>query len=196
MPEMALYYNKKNYDPQAPENRDLYHGATEFRERHTFHNEYQAAKVGLQNLRISGNLPNQSVFDNLADYEDPQNILQNSGTWSGFYSTGQNGQSFPDGMAVALDDVNITGMGGPPIGLASGDADFQTSNVNLKDAVRNHVIYSATGTLDDVTLQGQAWGAMAVIGDSRTSSPASYTNLTVKNLEDGYYDKTGVAQFR
>jgi hypothetical protein len=196
MPEMALYYNKKNYDPQAPENRDLYHGSTEFRERHVFVNEYNASKLGFQNLRISGNLPNQSVFENLGDYEDAENIIQNSGTWAGFYSTGKFGQSFPDGMVVDLDDMNITEMGNLTIGLSSGDADFQTSNVNLKDGARNHVIYAATGEMDDVTVQGQAWGAISVVGDARTDGTASYTNLTVKNLEVGYYDNGSVLQDR
>jgi len=196
MPEMALYYNKKNYDPQAPENRDLYHGATEFRERHVFVNEYNASKLGFQNLRISGNLPNQSVFQNLGDYEDAESKIQNSGTWAGFYSTGKFGQSFPDGMVVDLDDMNITEMGNLTIGLSSGDADFQTSNVNLKDGARNHVIYAPTGEMGDVTVQGQAWGAIAVIGDARTDGTASYTNLTLKNLKDGIYDINAVLQDR
>ena len=198
MPDMALYYRKKSYDETAPENRDLYHGAMEQRKRHTFLNEYNALKIGYENLKIDGNLDgNMQVFNNLGDYNAPESHLQNSGTWAGFYSTGKGGQSFPDGMLVRLDDADIAGMGNLTMGLSSGDANFQTSNFHAKDGVRNHILYAPTGSaLNDITAEGQFWGAALVLSDSRTSGEETYNNLTVKDLEEDLYGYDAILQDR
>jgi hypothetical protein len=203
MPGQALYYRKSGYDRWSDSERWRVHGAGDTRVKPMPTTGYEAARIGYEALKVDGNARNNmDVFSNSGDYNAPFSHLQDSGAWTGFYSTGFGGSKYQDGMLFIWEDLHVTNMGAS--GMATNGrngeigTDVQTKGqVLIKDGIRNHVIYGATGTgLDNITLEGQGWGAFTTLADSRTKGPNEYTNLTVRNVEKGVFDYNNVIESR
>jgi hypothetical protein len=203
MPGQALYYRKNGYDKWNDPERWRVHAYIDGKGKPMPTTGYEAEKIGYEALKIDGNVRNNmDVFNYSDDYDSPYTHLQDSGAWTGFYSTGESGRKYIDEMPFIWEDLHVTGMGAS--GMATNGrngeigTDVQTKGqVLIKDGVRNHVIYGATGTgLDNITLEGQGWGAFATLVDSRTKGPNEYTNLTVQNVEKGLFDYNNVIESR
>ncbi len=180
-PDQALYSQRNAYDPEEME--DYYAG---------FHGQYtqithnfRASKVGMRDLEINGNLQNNMGIYTSPD-EYPADIgkhLQDSGNWNGFYTSGSGAMEYPDGMIVYMENIYAHDFGANIFGQAGGTMDVRSSNVTLKNSIRNHLFYSQTGTMTDWTIEGYSWAAMTKLGTTASPSRKStYNNLTAKNL--------------
>ncbi|WP_263840178.1 hypothetical protein [Salinibacter sp.] len=177
-PGEAMDHYRKSYDAQEENDRSLPYQNQNAR----FTNEYLAGKGGLKAIELNGNLAgNMQVFNNLSDYDEPENRLQNGGAWAGWYSNGNGRNSFTEPYDIHLEDVSAHGFGGNIFAGAGGEIRAHTSGeVRVRNSRRNHIWYGWSGDLSNWTAEGYAWGV-----HMKTGGPGSTTisNFTLQNVE-------------
>jgi len=197
VPGEALDYRLSNYDlygADANSREDIYNQYGDLSKvKPTV--DKGTSKFGFKNVKMDGNVrSNMQFFDNLGDYERPQDHMQNSGSWYGFSSTFFN---VPDPTEAVWRGVNMTDMGGSGYQLGpdadklvpAGDNTYIGKNVDVYDARRNHLLYGLVGDYyDDITIQGQYWGGTPILDPRGKDVSATVTNLTAKNIEQGQFD--------
>jgi hypothetical protein len=192
-PGEALFYRRKDFDPWNDSDRERVYNQMLGLSKGVISNDFEP-DGGLQfkDLWIDGNQRNQDVFQNLSDYEAPNGDsvtqwLQDSGDWSGFYTVGQN---IVDGALLDFQNVRMEDLGASGLAIGRFDKlwDIQTSNLNIKDTRRNHLLYGPTGDgLNDITLEGQYWGGNPLYDPRGVDTRSTYTNLTIKNMYEGQF---------
>ena len=195
MPGQMLYHRLNGYDRFEDTDRERVHGALGDREKMRIVNHRMAEKIGIKDLWIEGNTQNNmQVWNNWANYGGAAagTWLQNSGDWSGFYTTGTGNDIYLDEMPVEINDVLITNTGSNNLAAAGEGNDppigprFTTSNVTVRNSARNHLIYGITGDpMDGLTLEGHLWGGNPFSGGA--FGPAKFTNLIIRNIETNPY---------
>jgi len=200
MPGEAMYHKDTQfltdggYDFEK-DNRDrVHHGINQSRFTSII-NAYNAEKVGLKRVKVDGNVRNNmQVFNNLSDYKNIEEWLQDSGDWSGFYTKSLFNMWWkPENPPVHVEDVHFVDLGAS--GLAIGKStentpDIQTSGeVEIHDTRRNHLLYGVTSkdNIDNLTIQGQYWGGNPLYDGRGVSQRTTYTNLTLKNINQGQF---------
>jgi len=205
MPGEAMYTWHVNYDPVAEhDERGIMeggkNGATQF-----FTNEYMASKIGIEDLKMNGNLENnQQVFDSQGQYDNLINRLQNASDWTAFYTSGAGSLVYEDRMRFEIDQLNSVGFGGNNLGGNGIDVDtpededgaafeVYSENVRLQDAVRNHQVYSMPGPKkENWSIERISWAGPAKVG-SKNHRESNFTNLEIKNIKTNpWFNDRGV----
>lgn len=186
MPGEIIYHKRSSYSWQSDSNRPRAHAASSGRRFAAFLQERNAQKIGMKKLKFDGNVANNmDPFNNPGDYDDPYGWMQNSGAWNSLYVVNW----FDKNMPVELDDIHVTDMGASGIAAAGNlngkKADWTVNNLEIDTVRRNHPLYGLSGQMNGVTIKGHYWGGSPLASDPSPdpSSDATYTNLTVTDLE-------------
>jgi hypothetical protein len=198
MPGKAMYMHKSSFDPVAEHDERMVMTSGN---QWTLTNEYLASKIGIQDLKINGNLSNnQQVFENQGEYDNLITLLQNASNWSAWYTTGSGGFTYEEDMRLEINRVHSVEMGGN--NFAGGGVDIDgargaafkvySEDVRLRDAQRNHQVYGMPGPKkENWSVVGQSWAGPMKIG-SRNNRSSTYTNLTVVPEANEYFNNVGV----
>ncbi len=176
-PGKALYFEADGFDADAE--NDVYAALNQKAAQIT--NEYQMTKGGIQYLEIDGNYPENNPWEN-PDIDlsgnKGQNILQNSGAWSGLSTTDSGSKSMPDGATFHLQNVNVHHFGGNNFSTGKNPR-VAGENIRTANSVRNHLTYSFVGdpSVNNVISEGYAWEVAHRLG-SKDDIPATYNDLT------------------
>ncbi|MFB6286519.1 MAG: hypothetical protein ABEK03_08070 [Candidatus Bipolaricaulia bacterium] len=200
LPGEALYWNKKGYDQWADPDRERVHNHLLGMKPEQIRAGYAPEKFGMEKMLVNGNVPNNmQLFNNLSDYQNPIQQMQDGGSLQGFYDAAQD---WPDTATPYFHDVHFKNAGGSglSIGAAGGEADPDIDNVKIDQARRNHLIYGVSGSqpIKNVEVSGQFWGAGAILTDPRSVEgiSAEYQNFTLKDIKTGQFGYNSVVSVR
>lgn len=195
LPGELVFHRKDDYDKWADPDRKRVHNILLGKVNEQFMAGDDPKGIGMSKILFDGNVRNNMhVFNNLGDYSMPDGSsitswFQDGGGGNAFYDAGGD---WPQNMPFEVQDVNILDVAAS--GLSTGNnsvvADFSVDNLHVRDARRNHLIYGLNGdNLSNITIEGQFWGSASPLGDPRGNdiSP-TYTNLTIKNVEEGQFN--------
>lgn len=202
LPGEAMYRFKSGYDRWSDPDRARMYEGTHVTRLRPFRNAADADNLKYEALKVDGNVRNNmQVFNNLGDYDNVEQTLQDSGEWTAWYTIQIGQKAMADNSTVTFEDLNVVDMGGSGISHTSQPDNIQVNyktigNVEVYDGRRNHLWYGLTGTgINNITLQGQFWGAPLVI-DGRVVGPQDYSNITLKNIDAGQFGYTTVVGLR
>jgi len=202
LPGEAMYRFKSGYDRWSDPDRARMYEGTHLKRLRPFRNAANADNLKYEALKVDGNVRNNmQVFNNLGNYNNVQQTLQDSGEWTAWYTIQIGQKAMADNSTVTFEDLNVVDMGGSGISHTGEPDNVQVNyetvgNVEVYDGRRNHLWYGLTGTgINNITLQGQFWGAALVI-DGRVVGPQDYSNITLKNIDAGQFGYNTVVGLR
>jgi len=199
LPGEAMFWLKNGYDMTSDPDRKRVHDYFTMGGPYFTTDKQSIDKFGMDSILHDGNVRNNmQVFNNLEDYKKSLGIedwLQDSGGWSGFYAVGE---FWNQDATIDIDDVRSKDMGGSGFaaGNQSNEANMNINHLEVKNSRRNHLIYGANGAINDLTIEGQFWGGVPIVDPRGNQVEATYTNLTVKNIETGQFDYNTILAVR
>ena len=121
-----------------------------------------AMEASIRDLVLDGNWEgNQQIFtEGWGTFAEKEEWMRNSPGWAGFVSTNHNGRNIPIGQHLTVTNVAVLGYGSNGL-LGHVNNEWTVTNAILGNSVWNHVLYNASGTYNNLTLTGFAWGHTA-----------------------------------
>jgi hypothetical protein len=189
------------------------------------HGFYPKDKIGWKNFGYDGNRRNNNqIFENSDAYGGLGailNALQNGGRWAGFQTPNNGvasdpadgGWDYVSGLTMKIDNLSVRGVGGNGLGNSKSGIVQDANNVHMDRSQRNHLYYGLAGTVENLVIEGQAWGSVVKFGsrkgnksgNTKDAHPrngetanwsSTYKNVTFKNLNDNNFGWTNVVEFQ
>jgi hypothetical protein len=211
---------------------DLLDNPAEAKQRHIggiksgfTHGFYPKDKIGWKNFSYDGNRRNNNqIFENSEDYGGVgaiSNALQNGGRWAGFQTPNSGvasdpsdgGWDYVSGLTMKIDNLSVRGVGGNGLGNSKSGIVQDANNVHMDRSQRNHLYYGLAGTVENLVIEGQAWGSVVKFGSRKGDKKgntkdaharngesgnwsSTYKNVTFKNLNENNFGWTNVVDFQ